>query len=328
MTTALVLGATGFLGGHIALEALARGWRVRGLRRRPGAEGILGSREVEWFGGDLDRVEGLHEAFHGVDVVFHAAAYYPSRSGRVAKQVTAAVKQMRNVLLTTRSQKAGLLVYTSSLTTLGMGEGRVDESHFYLPGSIPQSAYYECKFAMESEVFREAAFGLPVVVLNPTLVLGPGDVHAVFADIFRLAGHGLASFWVPARFNVIDVRDVARAHVNAVERGHAGERYLLGGHNLSVRELIDAVNAVVGRPPAKLRLPNAIVDLAVALSGLTPALAFAGNHLRAIRQMPVYDSSKAQRELGLVPRPLAETLGDAWSWYQRVDERRPPRDMV
>jgi dihydroflavonol-4-reductase len=181
---------------------------------------------------------------------------------------------------------------------------------------------------MESEVYREAASGLPVNILNPTLVLGPGDVHAVFGDFFELASRGLAAFWIPARVNVVDVRDVARAHVQAAETGRLGERYLLGGHNLTLHVLVDSINQVVGRPPARIRLPDAVVDVAVALSGLTPALAFAGNHLRTLRRWPAYDSSKAERELGLKARPLKETLHDAFEWYQSRGGERPTTDMV
>jgi len=328
MTTTLVLGATGFLGGHIALAALSRGWQVRGLRRRQGSKGILGSSDVAWFEGDLDLPGTFDAAFDGAEIVFHAAAYYPNRSGEVGRQVSAAVSQMRNVLQAARSHRVGRLVYTSSLTTVGGTGGHVDETHYYLPGSIHQSAYYECKFAMESEAYRETVSGLPVVILNPTFVLGPGDVHAVFADVFRLARRGLAAFWLPAMVNVIDVRDAARAHLRAAEVGRLGERYLLGGHNLSLRELVDSVNRIVGKPPARIRLPDAVIDLAVVLSGLIPSLAFAGNHLRAFRRWPAYHSSKAERDLDLAPRPLMDTLQDASDWYQEREREQLGGDMV
>ncbi len=331
MTTALVLGATGFIGGHIARAALGRGWQVRGLRRRPGAVGHLGQESIAWFDGDLDAPDSLQPAFDGADVVFHAAGYYPKSGEPVHRHLARALRQTRSVLDASRRAAVPRLVYISSLTTIGTpppGAGRLaDERDRYLPGSLPRSAYYEGKYAMESEVLR-GDHGVPVVVLNPTAVLGPGDVHLTLARLLLAIGRGWALAWLPAELNVVDVRDVAQAVVRAAEAGRPGERYLLGGHNLSLHRLLSIACRMAGVPPPRFGLPLWCVDAVVLLSDLVPPLRFAANHLRAIRLWQPYNCEKARRVLGLSPRPLEATLRDSFDWLAAQGYRMRDRSVV
>lgn len=331
MTTALVLGATGFIGGHIARAALGRGWQVRGLRRRPGAVGHLDQEAIAWFEGDLDDPRSLPPAFHGADVIFHAAGYYPQSGEPVHRHVARALCQTRSVLEAACEAKASRFVYVSSLTTIGTpppGEGRLaDERDRYLPGSLPRSAYYECKYAMESEVLR-ADHGLASVVVCPTAVFGPGDVHLTLARLLLAVARGWVLVWLPAALNVIDVRDVAQAAARAAEIGRPGERYLLGGHNLSLQEFLIIACRLATVPPPRLGLPLWCVDAAVLLSDLLPPLRLAGNHLRAIRQWQPYNCEKAQRVLGLSPRPVETTLRDAYDWLAAQGYRMRHRSVV
>jgi dihydroflavonol-4-reductase len=325
MTTALILGATGFIGGHIALAAVRAGWEVRGLRRSPGSTGHVGAAPLQWYEGDLDHPDGLGAAFHGADVVFHAAGYYP-RSGRnVPGQIAHSVRQTRDVLSACR-RAGSKLIYTSSLTTIGHpqppGSRLADERDLYEPGSLPRSAYYECKYAMESEVLR-AAGSLPVVVTNPTAVFGPGDRMGGLASILAAVARGRGLVWIEAEVNLIDVRDVAEAHVRAALAGRPGERTILGGHNLSVRELITLAARLAGAPPPRFRLPLAWIDFAVWLGDRFPPLDVAGNHLRAVRQWQGYDCSKAFRDLDLRPRPLEETIRDSLAWIEARPRAAP-----
>lgn len=326
MPVVLVLGATGFIGGHIARQALAQGWPVRGLRRRPGAVGALTDGDIEWFEGDLDRAEGLEPAFGGVEIVFHAAGFYPMGGIRAAEATARAVAQTRNVLDACRRARVARLVYTSTLTTIGSppsGEGRLaDERDHYLPGSLPASAYYESKYAMESEVLRAA--GPSALVLNPTAVLGPGDVHLSLARVLLAAARGRLGFWVRATTNVVDVRDVAAAHVRAATAGRPGERTILGGHNLTVRELLERVARLTGRRPPQRELPLGVLDAVATMALFVPGLAGGTGHLRAVRRWQGYDTSKARRELGLTPRPLEETLRDALDWLEANGHRWRP----
>lgn len=320
MTSVLVLGATGFIGGHIAQAALERGWEVHGLRRRRGATGHINQADVIWHDGDLDQPESLPQAFEGIEVVFHAAAYYPRNSRNVPFHVAHAVEQIRNVLDAIRRAEVRRMVFTSTLTTISRPPGSdtrlADERDHYLPGSLPRSAYYECKYAMESEVLRAAAQGIPAVVVNPTAVFGPGDLHLTLGSVLLAVARGWVIVWLRAQVNAIDVRDVAQAHIRAAEVGGVGERYILGGHNATLRDLLVLAAGVAGVQPPRFEIPLKLVDFAVWLGDRFSPLDFLGNHLRAVRQWQGYNCSKSMQQLDLNPRPLETTLREALDWYR------------
>lgn len=319
MTTVLVLGATGFIGGHIVLAALERGWSVRGLRRVPGAIGHVGSAPVDWVVGNLDRPVGLAGAFEGMKLVFHAAGYYPQSGRPVSAQVAGAVRQTRAVIDACLEAGVKRLVYTSSLSTIGSpGQAAArlaDERDVYLPGSLPRSAYYECKYAMESEVLRAASSGLEVVIVNPTSVFGPGDVHLALGRVLLWAARGQAFAWLPVDINIVDVRDVARAQVRAAEVGRSGQRYILGGHNLPMREALGLVARIAGVRPPRLGLSLEFVDGLVRVLSYVPGLGQVSGHLQAVRAWQGYDCAKAKRDLGLTARPVEETIRDSLDWF-------------
>lgn len=316
---ALVLGATGYIGGAIARAAVEAGWRVRSLRRRPRAVGSVGDLPIEWFDGDLNLPETLPPAFSDAEAVFHAAGYYPRRAGRVAGHVAEGVRQTRHVIDAASAAGVRRFLYTSTLTTIGRpppGESRTaDERDLYLPGSLPTAAYYECKFAMESEVLRACAEGLPAVVLNPTAVVGPGDTSPTLGGIVLAAARGWGWGWLEAEVNLVDVRDVAAAHLAAAETGEIGERYILGGHNLPMREAMTMLASLAGVPEPRLRIPMALIDTLGWISDRLPWLALLGNHLHTVRHWQGYDASRARRALGVAPRPLETTLADMLDGY-------------
>ena len=320
MKSVLVLGASGFIGGHIARVALERGWEVRGLRRRSKATGHLGEAPVRWFEGDIDQPDTLTAALEGVEIVFHAAGYYPRHVRDVPGQIAYAVRQTRGVLDAVRKTATARVIYTSSMTTIGLPpshENRLaDERDLYIPGSVARSAYYECKFAMESEVLRAALTGLPVVVVIPTAVFGPGDHHQALGGVLLAVARGLAIGWLPASINVVDVRDVAATQIQAAEVGNLGERYILGGHNETMHNLLNLSAEIAGVRPPRFEIPLKWLEWVLTLGKVIPALDRAGNHLRAVHTWQAYDCSKAARELRLTPRPLRQTLEDALSWYQ------------
>ena len=310
----LVLGATGFIGGQIARAAVGRGWAVRGLRRRAGAVGAVGDLALEWMEGDLAEADALQAAMRGCEVVFHAAGYYPTTMRNVRKAVRVATAQIRDVLAAARAAGVGRVVYTGTLATVGPpGEaGRLaDERDFYLPGSV-DSSYYECKWAMEAECYRACAEGLPVVVLLPTMVLGPGDIKPVTGRLVVEVAKGRLPVSVKAPVNVVDVRDMAAAHMAAAERGAPGERYVIGGHNTSLAALFAETARLAGRrEPVAVGL--AVVD---GLMRVTDALRVPMvETVRTVRYVQHLDGSKARRELGLVARPLEETLRDTLAWF-------------
>jgi dihydroflavonol-4-reductase len=316
----LVLGATGFIGGHIAKRALEQGYQVRGFRRDPGSRGHLGDAAIDWVYGDLADFDSLLNAMQAVDVVFHAAAFYPSRSkpGQVASQVAYAVDQIERVIKAAKKAEVKRFIYTSSLTTIGhppKGSKRLaDETDFYVPGTLAKSAYYESKIAMETYVLEAARDGFPAVVVNPTAVFGPGDVHLTLGKILIAIKRGYGIAWVPATTNVVDVRDVARGHLAAADKGRIGERYILGGFNTSIKTIIDIVASIfkVSRP--RFLIPIKLIGVIVKIGDIFPFLS-TGNHMRAIHLWQSFNTKKAEEELDMVHRPFEETVVDAMDWF-------------
>ena len=218
---ALVLGATGFIGGHIARAALQAGWEVRGLRRSANRSGHLGDLPVAWVPGDLNDEASLRLAMDGVDVVFHAAAFYPTDGSprKVGQQVEYARREIKNVIAAVAAANVKRFVFTSTLTTIGHPppeeERLADERDVYIPGTLPKSAYYEAKIAMEKIVLDAVEQKIPAVVLNPTAVFGPGDVNVGVGGILVAVARGQMRAWLPGEINVVDARDVANAHIIA-----------------------------------------------------------------------------------------------------------------
>ncbi|HSB65540.1 MAG TPA: NAD-dependent epimerase/dehydratase family protein [Anaerolineales bacterium] len=319
----LVVGATGFIGGHIAQSALDIGWKVRALRRNPASTGHLNNAPVEWITGDLNSPESLIEAMRGVDIVFHAAGYYPNRKERhiVDAQVDYALGQIRNVINAAKRTGIRLLIYTSTLTTIGnppqSASRLANEEDFYIPGSMAKNAYYEAKFAMEQELLQAAKESLAAIVLNPTAVLGPGEVHVSVGGLLLAMAHGWGIAWLPVIVNIVDVRDVAQAHIQAAIRGKIGERYIIGGHNIELREAMNQVAAVAHVQAPRFGIPLWFVEGLIRLDDALPFINLTGDHLRAIRLWQGYDTTKARLELGLNPRPLEVTFQDSLDWFNK-----------
>ena len=315
---ALVLGGTGFIGGQIVRAALEAGYAVRALRRRHSVGALADiARRVEWVNGDLDDIDSLVAAANGCDVLFHAAAHYPQSSRDIHGEVTYAEAQMGHVLEAARRAGVEQLIYTSSLTTLGPPSqpGRLaDERDFYTPGSS-DSAYYEAKFAMEQMALQAAADGLPVVTLLPTAVFGPGDAKPVTGRLLLEVARGRVPIYLDAAINVVDARDAAATHIAAAERGRVGERYIIGGHNLTLRQALTATAAAARVPPPRLKLPRRLAEAIIRLTDVLPGVELP-EHARTLRFLQPLSTLKAERELGLTARPVEQTLHDALAWFR------------
>ena len=312
-----VLGATGFIGGQIARAAVARGWQVRGLRRRPTATGAVGDLEIEWMSGDLADLASLVTAMRGCPLVFHAAGYYPHRARDVWETVRHGLAGMRNVLTAAAAAGVKRLVYTSALTTVGPPSDpsrMADERDLYVPGSV-HLPYFEVKWAMEMEAMRATAQGLPVVVVLPSAVFGPGDVKPTSGALLLMAARGRIPGHIEGAINVVDGRDVAAGHIAAAERGQPGRRYILGGHNLTFREMQAIIVEAAGRKPPRFRLPLWLIR-AIAEGG--SLLGVPGtHHLRAIHHWQSLDTTRAREDLGLPePIPFEQTCRDALDWFR------------
>ncbi len=315
-----VLGATGFIGGQIARTAIARGWRVRGLRRRPEAVGAIGDLNIEWVRGDLSDPASLVAAMRGCPLVFHAAAYYPHGTRDVWQAMRHGVTGMRNVLATASTAGVKRLVYTSALSTVGPSsdpDRLADERDLYTPGSVV-SPYFEVKWAMEMEAMRATAQGLPVVTVIPTAVIGPGDVKPTTSELLLWVAQGRLPGYVEGELNVIDGRDLAAGQIAAAERGEPGERYILGGHNMTFRQMLSTAAEAADRTPPRVKVPRWLVRAVAAMGELVGSPT--AQHLRTIQYWQPLNAARAQETLNLSsPRPFEETCRDTLAWFREND---------
>lgn len=323
MSVALVTGATGFVGGHVAADLLANGWTVRALvRPQSMGSGRLpaGCAPVP---GDLLDAAAVRAATQGVDAVFHVAARYSLARARAGEVYRTNTDGTANVLRA--AVEAGApVVHCSSVATVGLpADGTPGTEDTPLPSSQVIGAYKRSKLASERLALDTAARGHRVVVVNPTAPVGPGD-HAptptgrIITDF--LAGRMPA--YVDTGLNLVDVRDVAAGHRLALERGTSGRRYILGNQNMTLRQILHTLAALSGRRAPRVRIPHALAIAAAAvdeavegrLLGREP-LAPLDGALMARKRMWV-DGSRAVRELGLPQSPVRDALADAIAFHR------------
>ena len=324
MAKALVLGATGFIGGAVTRALAESGYTVRVFRRSAAPALALEGLQLEDVYGDVRDRDAVRRALAGCDVAFHVAGYYPRRLVGVAEAIRQGVATVRPVLEAVRAAGTPRLVYTSSLSTIGRpanGSQLATEDSYYHPGTVGHP-YHEAKYAMEQEVTRYAAHGLEAVIVCPTAVFGPGDVKPTSGTAVLALASGRMPVYVGGRMNVVDVRDVALGQVAAAERGRAGERYVLGGENLKVGDIVMRIAAVLGVRPPVWRLPTGLALLGAVMAeragSLVPGVpaSFLSTGIVQIRHGQYFDIAKARRELGYRHRPVDETFVDTVAWFR------------
>ena len=318
---ALVTGASGFIGSAVCRHLAQKGLLVRALHR-PASDlsGLEGLRVERWVG-DLFEPEGLARAADGVRWVFHVAAVAEYWRQRPAQVIRGAVEGTRNVVQACLQAGVERLILTSSLAALGVpvhGELLTESNVFNLP--VKRSPYGYAKRQAELEALQAAGESLQVVVVNPSIVLGAGDVHQISGSLVIQAARGRTFLYTRGGTNIVHVDDVAAGHLAAAERGRPGERYLLGGENLTYLQLFTLLANVVGGRPPWLLLPDWAIEPTASIIDLVRRVAplmLEGNQLRLSRQRLYCDTSKASRELGLTrTRPARQAIVEAFAWYR------------
>jgi len=327
---ALVTGATGFVGGHVARALVARGVEVRCLVRPESRSrgrshwrhDNLAGLPVEIAPGDLTDRPSLDAAVAGCEQVFHCAADYRLGGGDVAGMVAVNVGGTESLLAAAARAGVGRVVHTSSVGTLGhrADGGPADEE---TPVSIDDmvGAYKRTKFAAERTAEAWAARGLPVVIVNPSTPVGEGDWKPTPTGrmILDFLQRGYPAY-VDTGLNLIDVRDVAQGHLLAAEKGRVGERFILGCRDMTLKEILDALSALTGIPAPRRRVPHwlplaaSCVEEGLARLSGRPAR-FTPEAVRMSRQRMFFDAGKAVRELGLPQTPVEEALARAVAWF-------------
>lgn len=305
---ALVTGAGGFIGAHVAAALANAGASVRAFDSHEPPES---ARVEDWAQGDVLDPEALRRAVDGCDAVFHLAAVYSYYRRDADRMLHTNVEGTRNVLSAAAGRR---VVHTSSAATCGPTPGRAATEADSPPAWELKVAYKRSK--IESEKLALAA---GAVVVNPTTPVGPGDLRPTpTGKMVRDVTSGRARAYVRSTaLNIVSVADVARGHVLAYERGHTGERYLLGGEDLPLREVFAIVARAAGREPPRIALPFPLVlasawtaDRTLAPFGREPALLVL-DAVRLARMPALFSSEKARRELGYSSRPARQALEEA-----------------
>jgi dihydroflavonol-4-reductase len=319
----LVTGATGFVGSAVTRALLRQGHRVRVLVRPSSDRRNLSDLQVEIAEGALEEPQSLARAVAGCRRVYHVAADYRLWVPDPEAMFRANVVGTRDLMIAAIEAGVERLVYTSSVATLGLVPGRSADEETPSRAEDMIGPYKRSKFEAE-KVVREFArnHGLPVIIVNPSTPVGPGDVKPTpTGRIILEAARGQMPAFVDTGLNIVHVDDVALGHVAAAEKGRIGERYILGGENMSLAEILAEVSRAVGRRPLRLRLPHSVLypvalgaELAARITRREPLITLDG--VRMSRKKMYFSSEKALRELGYRARPAREAIADAVSWFR------------
>ncbi len=319
---ALVTGATGFVGANIVAALNQAGWAVRVLHRPQSRLTALAGLNYESALGDVLDADSVLAAVRGCQVVFHAAGvadYWRADQGHMYR---VNVDGTRNVMAAARRAGVERVVHTSSAAALGIPENgqAVDETHTW---NIPPERfpYGHSKYLAEQVVQAEVARGLPAVIVNPTVVLGPRDVNLGSVTLILALHKRRVPVLLPGGLNAIGAGDVAAGHRLAAERGRVGERYLLGCENLTTAAFARLVGETIGAPVPRAMLPRRVIDAAAGVVGVAGRfspwqLPVTDALIRLSIETFYFDASKACTELGLPQTPLRQVVREAFDWLR------------
>ncbi|MBT8494921.1 MAG: NAD-dependent epimerase/dehydratase family protein [Deltaproteobacteria bacterium] len=320
--TTLVTGAGGFIGSAVVRRLLERGRAVRAMLM-PGEQPTnLSGLDVEIVFADVLDRPAVERAIKGCDVVYHLAALYKLWLPDPRRMYQVNLEGSRNVLAAARQLGVSKVVYTSSIAAIGFREGELADETTEFNQWAEGNDYIRSKWLSEREALAFAADGLPVVVVNPAFPFGPRDraptpTGQTIIEVLT----GKLPGYPDGGINAVDVDDCAEGHVLAEERGRVGERYILGSHNVTHRELLTRVAEVAGVRAPRLRVPRAVAlaaargfELVARVRRTEPfytvkAVGFASRQLW-------FDTSKAKGELGMPTTPLEETIEKSVRWFR------------
>ena len=319
----LVTGATGFVGSHVARQLAGAGHAVRVLVRPTSNVKVLDGVAVEFFEGDLCDAASLTRAMQGVQRVYHVAADYRLWTKNPSEIYESNVEGTRRLIEAARRVGAERIVYTSTVATIAVPR------HGALPNEDTRATldemighYKRSKFLAEQVALEAAKSGAPVIIVNPTAPVGPGDwkptpTGRIILDFLK----GKMPAYVDTGLNVAPVEDVAAGHLLAAEKGRIGERYILGGRNMTLKQILDALAAIAGRSAPRIRLPHAVALMAgyademfSRIMGREPQIPVEG--VKMSRHKMFVESDKAQRELGYQPTKVEAAFERAVRWYE------------
>lgn len=319
-----ITGATGFLGSAVARKLCRDGFAVRALVRPGSPRFHLDGLDLEFVGGDIRDAASVRRAMAGVRYAFHVAADYRLWARNRGEIFASNVEGTRIVMQEAKRAGCERVVYTSSVATIALRAdgGPADES---VPLSESQGigAYKRSKIAAERLVETMVAeHALPAIIVNPSTPIGPRDVRPTpTGRIIVETARGRVPGFVDTGLNLVHVDDVADGHIAALNRGVIGERYILGGENVLLADMLADIARLAGAPRPRLRIPRAVAfaaaclaEAAAGLTGREPFITLDGIRLAEHRMF--FTAAKAERDLGFRARPYREALADAIRWFR------------
>jgi len=332
--TTLVTGAAGFLGSHVTRQLVARGDDVRVLLRPSSTNRAIADLSLEYVTGDLRDPASLDRAMKGIKRVFHVAADYRLWAKRKQDIYDSNVGGTKNLLEAAKRAGVEQLIYTSTVATIAVD--RPQHPNEFTDAKLEEMVghYKRSKWMAERAVLDAAKGGLPVIVAMPTTPVGPWDwkptpTGKIILDFLN----GKMPGYVVTGLNFVGVEECAAGHLLIAEKGRVGERYLLGGENLTLKGMLDMLAKITGLRAPMLKIPHGLA-LGVAyantvlsrLAGREPGIPIEG--VKIARHMMFVDSSRAQRELGFKAGPVSAALERAVRWYEAngyIDKSRAKR---
>lgn len=317
----LVTGATGHIGNVLVRKLIERGEKVRALILPNECRSPIQGLDVEMVEGDVLHPASLYTSMNGVQGVFHLAGVISIMPGcdEVVRKVN--IEGTKNIIQVARELKVGRFVYTSSIHAIKrVVDGIIDETLPYDPGN-PYGEYDRAKAEATLEVQRAAQAGLEAVIACPTGVIGPYDFRgSLMGGVIHEAAESRPTLYVDGAYDFVDVRDVADGLIAAAEKGRRGESYILSGHKISVRYLLETVREITGGRFFQMKVPFDLAKFAAlftpmyySYTNVTPR--FTPYSLEVLRSNANISHAKATRELGYAPRPLYESIRDAVKWF-------------
>jgi dihydroflavonol-4-reductase len=318
-----ITGATGFVGAHVARKYASEGASLRLLTRQTSRLDALAGLDAETVVGDLREPEKLRSALTGCDALVHVAADYRLWVRDPQQMYAANVDGTRELLRLARETGVQRVVYTSSVATMGFkSDGTIVNEDTPVSLADMIGHYKRSKFLGEQEAIKAAKAGQHVMILNPTTPIGPGDAKPtptgrIIVDFLNKKFPA----YVDTGLNLVDVAEVARMHVEALDHGTPGERYILGGENLTLKQILDRMSAITGLPSPTIRVPH-FVAMAFAFFDETITGKMLGKEPRATveavrmgKKMMFATSVKAERDLGFKVLPIYNALRSAIEWF-------------